>query len=883
MEDFMYDLHSIHAQLQDKKSPLFRTEQKMIHCLYCKMDNLQGNEDPLFLMWQNELEFTYGNLSELLSQNSKINPQELCELYGFENSKEVNLSQLLKCIQTFYNVLIKLITYNMVQGTVPKEKGDTNDTSIESILSGKAFVKFGINNYSYDDWFSWILKYWDSDIEEHCCKLRTCLEAENTILSIKGFIQSFRSDSLKHIYETVIPKEIRHALGEYYTPDWLATCTIKNALNASKEKVTDLRFIDPTCGAGTFLTRVMRMIQAESLNGFINPSMVAGFDINSLAVLTAKANYLATIIDQISSYSDFVIPVYHYDIINTPALEGDKLIVDTNCDLICEIPRCICKKAEQQKLSFCADDFLQLICQHEDCAELRKSFTHYDSTNQKIIANILLNRIFAFYERKADIVVGNPPWVNWEYLPQKYKAKSQHLWPEYGLFNAKGRDLSFSKEDISILVTYVVIDRFLNENGYLSFVLRQAMFKSAQNGVGFRRFKLEKGDTDFRVLQVDDLCGVKPFEGINSRSALVLIKKNEKHTFPVPYNCWTRRKHFLKATREPDATADSIMTFVDVEKMIAFPADKNDPSSIWINSPERITSVIDTVLGSNSYKARTGVFTGGANAVYWMNIAERSGETIKISNIVERAKRKVKAVTAEIEPVFVYPLVQGSDISQWNVNTKSYILCPHTAETKMYPVAENVLSAVAPKTLDYLAGFREDLDARKGFAGWEKEIQAQHFYSILRIGEYTFSKYKVAWRYIAQSFITAVITSAQDSFVGEKLYIPNEKIMYVGTDCKSEAYYLCGVLSSSPVSYCVKCYMNPTSISAHVLDKLNIPQYDPNNILHQKIAIICETGHQAKDSEEKAKLQTELDTTIGELYGISDESIKVIQDALRNL
>ncbi len=879
----MYDLHSIHAQLQDKKSPLFRTEQKMIHCLYCKMDNLQGNEDPLFLMWQNELEFTYGNLSELLSQNSKINPQELCELYGFENSKEVNLSQLLKCIQTFYNVLIKLITYNMVQGTVPKEKGDTNDTSIESILSGKAFVKFGINNYSYDDWFSWILKYWDSDIEEHCCKLRTCLEAENTILSIKGFIQSFRSDSLKHIYETVIPKEIRHALGEYYTPDWLATCTIKNALNASKEKVTDLRFIDPTCGAGTFLTRVMRMIQAESLNGFINPSMVAGFDINSLAVLTAKANYLATIIDQISSYSDFVIPVYHYDIINTPALEGDKLIVDTNCDLICEIPRCICKKAEQQKLSFCADDFLQLICQHEDCAELRKSFTHYDSTNQKIIANILLNRIFAFYERKADIVVGNPPWVNWEYLPQKYKAKSQHLWPEYGLFNAKGRDLSFSKEDISILVTYVVIDRFLNENGYLSFVLRQAMFKSAQNGVGFRRFKLEKGDTDFRVLQVDDLCGVKPFEGINSRSALVLIKKNEKHTFPVPYNCWTRRKHFLKATREPDATADSIMTFVDVEKMIAFPADKNDPSSIWINSPERITSVIDTVLGSNSYKARTGVFTGGANAVYWMNIAERSGETIKISNIVERAKRKVKAVTAEIEPVFVYPLVQGSDISQWNVNTKSYILCPHTAETKMYPVAENVLSAVAPKTLDYLAGFREDLDARKGFAGWEKEIQAQHFYSILRIGEYTFSKYKVAWRYIAQSFITAVITSAQDSFVGEKLYIPNEKIMYVGTDCKSEAYYLCGVLSSSPVSYCVKCYMNPTSISAHVLDKLNIPQYDPNNILHQKIAIICETGHQAKDSEEKAKLQTELDTTIGELYGISDESIKVIQDALRNL
>lgn len=879
----MYDIHSINALLQDRKSPLFRTEQRMIHCLYYKMENLQGNADPLFLMWQNELEFTYGNLGELLSQNSKINSQELCELYGFENSEEVNLSQLLKCIQTFYSILIKFITYNMVQGTASKEKGTANAASFESILSGKVFVKYGINNYSYDDWFSWVLKYWDSDIEEHCCNLRTCLEAENTILSIKGFIQSFRSDSLKHIYETVIPKEIRHALGEYYTPDWLATCTINNALSASKEKVTNLRFIDPTCGAGTFLTRVMRMIQAESLNGFVESTMVAGFDINSLAVLTAKANYLATIIDQISSYSNFVIPIYHYDIINSPILRGDTLIVDTNCDLICEIPYCICEKVAEKKLTFCADDFLQFICQREDCAALYKSILQYDPINQKIIANILLNRMFAFYEEKADIVVGNPPWVNWEFLPQKYKAKSQHLWPEYGLFNAKGRDLSFSKEDISILVTYIVIDCFLTENGYLSFVLRQAMFKSAQNGVGFRRFKLEKGNADFRVLQVDDLCGVKPFEGINSRSALVLIKKNEKHTFPVPYNCWTRRKHFLKATREPDATTDSIMAFVDVEKMIAFPADKNDPSSIWINSPEGIASVIDMLLGSNPYQARTGVFTGGANAVYWMNIAERTGETIKISNIVERAKRKVKAVTAEIEPDFVYPLVQGSDISQWNVKTKSYILCPHTAETKMYPVTESVLSSIAPRTLDYLAGFRDDLDARKGFAGWEKEIQAKYFYSILRIGEYTFSKYKVAWRYIAQSFITAVITSARDSFVGDKLYIPNEKIMYVGTDCKNEAYYLCGILSSSPVSYCVKCYMNPTSISAHVLNKLYIPEYDLTNILHQRIATICEAGHQTEDSEEKAKLQADLDTTIGELYGISDVSIKTIQNALKNL
>ena len=879
----MYDLHSIHAQLQDKESRLFRTEQALIRCFYDKLDHLQGCSDPLFSMWQNELAFTYGNLGELLSQNTKINPAELCALYGFEDPENVDLSQLLKSIQTFYSVLIKLITFNMVEGASSSQAHEVNGDSIQSILSGSAFVSLGIVNYCYDDWFSWILKYWDSDLEAQCCTLWRCLDGENTIFSIKGFLQSFRSDSLKHIYETVIPREIRHALGEYYTPDWLATCTIKNALQANGASITDLRFIDPTCGAGTFLTRVMRMIQAESVDGLVDPAMVAGFDINSLAVLTAKANYLATMIDQLGSCQNFIIPVYHYDIINTPVLEGETLTIDTNCDLICALPRFICEAVLQKNPPFRAREFLQLLQQSEACASLYQSISAYDSTNQAILANILLNRIYAFYEEKADIVVGNPPWVNWEYLPPKYKAKSQHLWPEYGLFSAKGRDLSFSKEDISILVTYVVIDRFLRDRGYLSFVLRQAMFKSAQNGAGFRRFKLGKDDTEFRVLQVDDLCSVKPFEGVNTRSALVLIRKNEAQTFPVPYNCWSRKKHFLKATREPDATADSIMAFVDVEHMIAFPTDKQDPTSLWVNSPQQLVAVIDQLLGSNPYKARTGVFTGGANAVYWMNILERTGDTIKVRNIVERAKRKVEAVTAELEPTFVYPLVQGSDIAQWSVHTKSYILCPHTAETKMYPVDESTLKAEAPKTFDYLAHFKADLDARKGFAGWEKEIQAQHFYSILRIGEYTFSSYKVAWRYIAQSFITAVITSAQDSLIGDKLYIPNEKIMYVGTDCREEAYYLCGVLSSSPVSYCVKCYMNPTSISAHVLDKLNIPKYDPSNALHQRIATICEAGHAAADADQRAALQLDLDTAISQLYGIPADSIQLIQTSLEKL
>ena len=87
------------------------------------------------------------------------------------------------------------------------------------------------------------------------------------------------------------------------------------------------------------------------------------------------------------------------------------------------------------------------------------------------------------------------------------------------------------------------------------------------------------------------------------------------------------------------------------------------------------------------------------------------------------------------------------------------------------------------------------------------------------------------------------------------------------------------VLSSSPVRYCVTCYMNPTSISAHVLDKLRIPRYDPDQPLHRIIAETCLLGHQTDDPVRRAALQRKLDQAVGILYGISGESLELIRAA----
>ena len=87
--------------------------------------------------------------------------------------------------------------------------------------------------------------------------------------------------------------------------------------------------------------------------------------------------------------------------------------------------------------------------------------------------------------------------------------------------------------------------------------------------------------------------------------------------------------------------------------------------------------------------------------------------------------------------------------------------------------------------------------------------------------------------------------------------------MYVSTDDENEAYYLCGVLSSTMVANCVKSYMNPTSISAHVLNKLNIPTYNHDDEKHREIAKICKEGHGKSDIK---KYICKLDEIVTELY-----------------
>ncbi|MDE7220421.1 MAG: N-6 DNA methylase [Oscillospiraceae bacterium] len=768
----MLDLRQLCRDMSDPKPPLRREAEDCTGRIAACLERPSPRTAELLAGWREDFRLIYGEAS--LSAHKRLDPEALLRSYGLdprpEEEREARMQVLVFAIQTYYSLLVKfamaaILGYNLRDWT--------------GVIDGSFARRQGIVNYCVEDWYCWPLYELNAGMGR-VLEITAEQVSRYSPDGPGGTVQADRDD-LKRLYEALIPAPLRHALGEYYTPDWLAAYTLEKGLSLSGRDIRQLRIADPACGSGTFL---MQAIAGKRRAGCGLGSIlqtVRGYDINPLAVLTAKTNYLLAVLD---------------------LLDGPL-----------ELPVC-----QADALSFAADT------------------------------------------AKADLVAGNPPWVNWEYLPAAYRAKSQHLWSKYGLVSAKGPVLSFLKEDISVLMTCTAADRLLETGGTLALVLRQGIFKSARNGAGFRRFRLPDG-TGLRVLRVEDLSRLKVFLGASAGAALFFAKKGSDTAYPIPYARWEK---LGRGPVDPRSSLPQALARVEVHEQQASPASPSDPASPWLTAPAEELAGLERMLGGNPYRARTGVFTGGANAVYWLSVRSAEDGLVRAANVLARAKRKAEQVEAEIETDYLYPMLKGGSIRRWRTKYDTYILCPHTAETKLRPVPWEQLAADCPRTAAYLASFRETLDQRKGFAGWERVIQRQEFHAVLRVGAYTFAPWKVVWKYIASEFVCAVVGTVDDPYLGRKLLLPNEKVMYVSTDCEEEAYYLCGVLSSTPASRCVRGYMNPTSISAHVLEKLRIPAYAPADPIHREISSLCRAGHGEEDPE---RCISEIDLLMEKLYG----------------
>lgn len=380
---------------------------------------------------------------------------------------------------------------------------DLGRYSAQDLVRGRAFRDAGVYGVVEEDFFDWPAEVVGGD------------RIVRAIARRVGQIDwsSIEHDLLKHLYESVISAEQRHALGEYYTPDWLAEAIIEKVVD---EPATQ-RVADFACGSGTFLFHsVRRVLAALEADGVGNgatlehvTSHVIGIDVHPVAVTLARVTYLLALgASRLSADRGAVsVPVYLGDSIQwqvTHSILTSKGIA---------IPTSDGKDLFATELFFpssaMADPsrFEQLVVAMVDKATSRnrgaQPFPKVDpllrglevsdpdkaalQTTLEILCDLHdhhRNHIWGYYVRnlarprwltqpegKVDRVVGNPPWLSYRFMDRRtqevFKERSQqrNLW--------SGGQVS-TQQDLSSYFVTRVCELYLKEHGRFGMVMPRA-------------------------------------------------------------------------------------------------------------------------------------------------------------------------------------------------------------------------------------------------------------------------------------------------------------------------------------------------------------------------------------------------------------------------
>lgn len=712
---------------------------------------------------------------------------KLAEFYGVP-LKGIKPAEMLFAVHTYYALFMKLLAseivaffhklptplHNMIRaGSSNKLKQQMEDLELGSI-----FRHLNITNFLEGDLFAWYTSVWSDPIEKLVRDMVARLDNYNPGTLSEDPATS--RDLLKKLYQQLFPKSVRHDLGEYYTPDWLAEHVLNEVGYVGDP---DKRLLDPACGSGTFLVVAISRVRAwyeenrercRYDEGDLCRKMlsnVIGFDLNPLAVMAARTNYLISIRDLIGHVDKVEIPVYLCDSIMTPSEYGglfagglgkSKELKTAPTTFI--IPTEIATNREDvtlyaEQLEFCIrngyspPEFIQR-CRDEGLpiseemlhTALYEELVRLDKANKNgVWARIIKNAFAPLFIGRVDYIAGNPPWVNWESLPEEYRQATAPLWQRYDLFRHKGykAKLGGGKDDISILFTYVAHDCYLADKGRLGFVITQSVFKTKGGGEGFRTFEYQSDGKKYFLppISVDDMSAFQPFEGATNRTAAFVVgKTNSRFKYPVPYVVW---KKVPKATILPDMTLAEVRANTRREVFGAEPVDSNNPTSPWLTARKDALPGLKKVIAASDYTAYEGVNTGGLSGCFWVRILDvlRNGDLL-IENLHDAGKIKVEHVETVIEADLVYPILRGREVSRWHSHATTWIILANRTD-KLAGIPEAELKRKYPKTYAYFKRFegekkRPAKGTLRGRALFKQYFKPNDpFYSLYNVGPYT--------------------------------------------------------------------------------------------------------------------------------------------------
>ena len=206
-------------------------------------------------------------------------------------------------------------------------------------------------------------------------------------------------------------------------------------------------------------------------------------------------------------------------------------------------------------------------------------------------------------------------------------------------------------------------------------------------------------------------------------------------------------------------------------------------------------------------------------------------------------------------------------------------------------IDEEALQTRYPRTYGYLKRFEPVLRKRASRGISDMLQKGAPFYTMFAVGDYTFAPWKVVWPWISKGVRTAVV-----GLLDGKQVIPEHNVFLVECEKKDEAFYVCGLMNSSPGDFSIRSFFSTGGGgigSPVVLEHIRIPRFDPGDPVHRRLAALSEAAHQAAQRGDQAgaqrpapllkHIEAEIDQQAAKLWGLSDAELREIQASLREL
>ena len=751
-------------------------------------------------------------------------------VYGMEGADESLFIE-----HTYLTIISKAIAYISFFD-------DRKVLSGEDLLNGKSFDEANVFGVVEDDFFSWIVSF---------------EKGNNLIKQIASHIERFdfstiEADILKGLYEGLIRQEQRHKLGEYYTPDWLAEKVCRETI----KKPLDYRVIDPSCGSGTFLFHSIKLliekakrsgISSKEIIGLICEK-IAGIDIHPVAVIFSRITYLLAMLEEIKKDrpDDVIVPVYLGD-----SLQWSKDDILGQYNLRIEVPedkntgakrrellfpQSICKNSD--KFDKVLSKMIELAGQHKDQsmfqAWLGKQSNDEDEYNilSETYKDLLelqkedRNHIWGYVARnltrpiwlssetqKADVVIGNPPWLKFNSMNQKMQTKFKDECKATLLWDTTTNSSNLqTSQDISTYFFIMSAHLYMREKGTLAFVMPYGII----NGEHHSSFRTGH----FQIVGNDMYIKFKKVWAFDSQV---------KNLFKIPSCVFFSERKKLE---------EKSMT----NKIIAFKGSLPQKNSS-LKEADAVLSLEYknwTVNDYERYSYYYDKFKQGASLVpRRFNFVEEiqrgqlgsSSTTPLVKGIISNQDKtpwnSIEPLEAKIESQFLRPVYTGQSIAPFRVLKLNTGVIPWDNKNGVMNAGEAELNGFT-----YLGNYLEKVETlwNKNSSG-KMTFKERINYQNLLENQFPISKLRIAYT-ASGTKVAAVLLEDSQGIVDTKLY-------WFNVSDRNEGTYLEGILNSD---FLIKTIADLQSqgqwgrrdIHRHLL-KPPIPKYDSKNKLHKDI------------------------------------------------